>query len=124
MRHSRRSRRGGDGINYQLEPAPYAGQGVGTSGVDIQFVAGQAGGRRRRHRGGSGVNLSLSPANFDGQGVGTSGVDIQFVAGQAGGRRRRTRGRRSRSRRGGAMAMLPLTGGRRTRRSRRTRRRH
>jgi hypothetical protein len=77
---------------------------------------------RRSRRGGDGINYQLTPANFDGQGVGTSGVDIQFVAGQAGGRRRRTRGRRSRSRRGGAMAMLPLSGGRRTRRSRRTRR--
>ena len=120
MRHSRRSHRGGEGVNFQLSPANYDGQGVGTSGVDIQFVAGQAGGRRRRHRGGSGVNFQLSPENYDGQGVGTSGVDIQFVAGQAGGRRRRTRGRRSRSRRGGFT--LPVSGGRRTRRSRRTRR--
>ncbi len=40
--------RGGEGINYSLSPANYDGQGVGTSGVDLQFVAGQAGGRRRR----------------------------------------------------------------------------
>ena len=39
---------GHSGVNYSLSPANYDGQGVGTSGVDLQFVAGQAGGRRRR----------------------------------------------------------------------------
>ena len=39
---------GGNGINYALSPENYDGRGVGTSGVDLQFVAGQAGGRRRR----------------------------------------------------------------------------
>ena len=39
---------GGNGINYSLAPANYDGEGVGTSGVDLQFVAGQAGGKRRR----------------------------------------------------------------------------
>lgn len=41
---SRRSRRyrGGNGVNYSLSPSSYDGQGVGTSGVDLQFVAGNA----------------------------------------------------------------------------------
>ena len=39
---------GHSGVNYSLSPSNYDGQGVGTSGVDLQFVAGQAGGRRRR----------------------------------------------------------------------------
>jgi hypothetical protein len=43
--HSRsrsRSYKGGNGINYSLSPTDYDGQGVGTSGVDLQFVAGNA----------------------------------------------------------------------------------
>jgi len=39
---------GHSGVNYSLSPSNYDGQGVETSGVDLQFVAGQAGGRRRR----------------------------------------------------------------------------
>lgn len=38
-RHSRRHMRGG---MLPLSPAPFDGQGVGTSGVDLQFVAGNA----------------------------------------------------------------------------------
>lgn len=41
-RRSRRNRRGGSGVNFALSPSPFDGQGVGTSGVDIQFVAGNA----------------------------------------------------------------------------------
>lgn len=39
-----RSRRhkGGNGTNYPLSPSYYDGKGVGTSGVDLQFVAGNA----------------------------------------------------------------------------------
>jgi hypothetical protein len=40
-RRSRRHR-GGSGVNYALSPSSYDGQGVGTSGVDLQFVAGNA----------------------------------------------------------------------------------
>ena len=40
-RHSRRSKRGG-GVNLPLSPSSYNGKGVGTSGVDLQFVAGNA----------------------------------------------------------------------------------
>jgi len=39
---------GHSGVNYSLSPSNYDGEGVPTSGVDLQFVAGQAGGRRRR----------------------------------------------------------------------------
>jgi len=39
---SKRHHRGGNGINYALNPTDYDGQGVGTSGVDVQFIAGNA----------------------------------------------------------------------------------
>jgi hypothetical protein len=38
-----RKHRGGNGTNYALSPSAYDGKGVGTSGVDLQFVAGNAG---------------------------------------------------------------------------------
>ena len=38
---SRRRHRGGSGVNYPLNPSYFDGKGVGTSGVDLQFVAGQ-----------------------------------------------------------------------------------
>jgi hypothetical protein len=43
-RRGSRSRRqkGGDGTNYALSPSYYDGKGVGTSGVDLQFIAGNA----------------------------------------------------------------------------------
>jgi hypothetical protein len=37
----RRSRRGGSGMNA-LSPSSFSGKGVGTSGVDLQFIAGNA----------------------------------------------------------------------------------
>lgn len=40
-RHSRKMR-GGMGLGGPLSPHSYSGQGVGTSGVDLQFVAGNA----------------------------------------------------------------------------------
>jgi len=45
--HGRKSRshrrhKGGNGTNYPLSPSSYNGRGVGTSGVDLQFVAGNA----------------------------------------------------------------------------------
>ena len=42
-RRGSRSRRqkGGDGTNYALSPSYYDGKGVRTSGVDLQFIAGQ-----------------------------------------------------------------------------------
>lgn len=44
--HGRKSRgrkhKGGNGTNYPLSPSYYDGKGVGTSGVDLQFVAGNA----------------------------------------------------------------------------------
>lgn len=40
---------GHSGVNYSLSPSNFEPTpGMGTSGVDLQFVAGQAGGRRRR----------------------------------------------------------------------------
>jgi len=78
-----RKLRGGFAGHMPLSPSNFDGQGVGTSGVALQEVAGQAGGF-------SG-HMPLSPSNFDGQGVGTSGVALQEVAGQAGGKRRRKR---------------------------------
>ena len=42
-RHSRRSRKMRGGMNGgPLSPSEYSGSGVGTSGVDLQFVAGNA----------------------------------------------------------------------------------
>ena len=41
---------GHSGVNYSLSPANFDGKGVGTSGVDVQFAAGMAGGKRRRSR--------------------------------------------------------------------------
>ena len=46
--HGRKSRshrrhKGGNGTNYPLSPSYFDGKGVGTSGVDLQFVAGNAG---------------------------------------------------------------------------------
>jgi len=38
-----RKYRGGNGTNYPLSPSYFDGKGVGTSGVDLQFVAGNAG---------------------------------------------------------------------------------
>ncbi len=38
-RHGRRHMRGGM-VNLPLSPAAFDGQGVGTSGVDVQFRAG------------------------------------------------------------------------------------
>jgi hypothetical protein len=40
--HRSRRHRGGNGINYALTPSHFDGKGVGTSGVDLQFVAGNA----------------------------------------------------------------------------------
>jgi len=39
---SRKSRKMRGGAMLPLSPSPYNGKGVGTSGVDIQFVAGNA----------------------------------------------------------------------------------
>lgn len=38
---SRKHHKGGNGVNYPLSPSSYDGKGVETSGVAIQFVAGQ-----------------------------------------------------------------------------------
>jgi hypothetical protein len=38
-----RKHKGGSNINHPLSPSAYDGKGVGTSGVDLQFVAGNAG---------------------------------------------------------------------------------
>ena len=40
-RRHRSRRGGGNGLNYALSPSYYNGKGVGTSGVDLQFIAGQ-----------------------------------------------------------------------------------
>jgi hypothetical protein len=41
-RHHSRKMRGGCHVNYPLSPSPYDGEGLGTSGVALQFVAGNA----------------------------------------------------------------------------------
>jgi hypothetical protein len=38
-----RRQKGGNGVNFPLSPSYYDGKGVGTSGVDLQFVAGNSG---------------------------------------------------------------------------------
>lgn len=43
MRGGRRRMRGGMALGGELSPHPFDGQGVGTSGVNLQFVAGNAG---------------------------------------------------------------------------------
>jgi hypothetical protein len=40
--HGGRRMRGGSGISQSLNPSSYSGKGVGTSGVDLQFIAGNA----------------------------------------------------------------------------------
>jgi hypothetical protein len=41
-RKKSRKMRGGSGINIPLSPMHYDGKGVGTSGVNLQFIAGNA----------------------------------------------------------------------------------
>jgi len=41
-RKGSRRHKGGSGTNFPLSPSSYDGRGVGTSGVDLQFVAGNA----------------------------------------------------------------------------------
>jgi len=41
-RKGSRRHKGGSGISHSLTPSSYDGQGVGTSGVNLQFVAGNA----------------------------------------------------------------------------------
>jgi hypothetical protein len=81
-----RSRHGGKVYGGPLSPQPYDGAGVKTSGVDLQFKAGNATGgssRSRSRRGGMVYGGPLSPHAYDGAGVKTSGVNLQFVAGNA-----------------------------------------
>lgn len=85
-RKGSRKMRGGMAYGGPLSPLAYDGAGVGTSGVDVQFMAGNATGgrrRRRRMRGGMAYGGPLSPLAYDGAGVKTSGVDLQFMAGNA-----------------------------------------
>jgi len=42
MKRGGRRHRGGSGINLSLSPSSFNGKGVGTSGVDLQFIAGNA----------------------------------------------------------------------------------
>ena len=82
---SRRRSKSQKGGLPALNPASYAGKGVGTSGAGLQLYATGVGGKRRR-RGGTtkrGGMSALSPSSYNGKGVGTSGVDLQFVAGNA-----------------------------------------
>jgi hypothetical protein len=87
-RSRRKSQKGGLAA---LNPTPYAGKDVETSGADLQLFATSMGGKRRKRggtcskRGGSqkgGMN-ALSPSPYSGKGVGTSGVGLQFAAGNA-----------------------------------------
>jgi len=77
-----------------LSPMPYDGQGVGTSGVNLQIVAGMHGGRRhrsrrnksRRYRGGAPYGNSLVPEEVSGMRGTTLQGDsnsVQFRAGNA-----------------------------------------
>jgi hypothetical protein len=91
----RKSQKGGDasGRLPPLNPAPFAGEGVKTSGAGLQLYATGVGGKRRRKggttsralRGGKqrGGMYALSPASYNGAGVQTSGNAVQFVAGNA-----------------------------------------
>ena len=82
-----RKMRGGAPYGSSLSPTAYDGQGVGTSGVDLQIMATTMGGKRRRRgkrhgkRGGAPYGNNFAPAAYDGQGVGTSGNAVQFAAG-------------------------------------------
>ncbi len=81
--------RGGMAYGGPLSPHSYDGQGVGTSGVDLQIIAGQHGGRRRRtrrHRGGSPYGNSFEPAHVSGMKGTTPLTDsnaVQFKAGMS-----------------------------------------
>jgi hypothetical protein len=80
------------------------GQGItdyGAGSNNVQFAAGQAGGRRRKMRGGyvgndfvpaQAMAMDITGSGIDGQGItdyGAGSNNVQFAAGQAGGRRRR-----------------------------------
>ena len=79
-----------------LNPAPYNGQGVGTSGVAVQFEAGMGGrassrtrsrsrGRSRsRRRSRSGGMMPLNPNPYKAMNPATSGDALQFLAGNSG----------------------------------------
>jgi hypothetical protein len=86
-RKGSRKMRGGMAYGGPLSPLTYDGAGVETSGINLQFVAGNATGggrrRRRRMRGGMAYGGPLSPQAYDGAGVKTSGDDLQFLAGNA-----------------------------------------
>jgi len=86
-RKGSRKMRGGMAYGGPLSPLTYDGAGVETSGVNLQFMAGNATGggrrRRRRMRGGMAYGGPLSPQAYDGAGVKTSGDDLQFLAGNA-----------------------------------------
>lgn len=84
---SSRKMKGGLGA---LSPMPYDGQGVGTSGVGLQIIAGMHGGHRhksRRHyRGGAPYGNSLVPEEVSGMRGTTLEGDsnsVQFRAGNA-----------------------------------------
>ena len=76
-----------------LNPASYAGKGVGTSGAGLQIFATTMGGKKCRKggtcskrggkRGGNkrGGMSALSPSIYNGKGEGTSGVGLQLIAG-------------------------------------------
>jgi hypothetical protein len=50
MGKSRKQRGGISGIRYNLEPSPYDGEGVPTSGNAVQTEAGMSGGKRKKTR--------------------------------------------------------------------------
>jgi hypothetical protein len=113
-----RKMRGGSPYGNPFSPASFSGNGIdgqgitdyGSSSIDVQLAAGQAGGRKRRMRGGSPYGSLVNPASIsdnvsgygsgsgsgiDGQGItnyGSSSIDVQLAAGQAGGRKRKMRG--------------------------------
>lgn len=82
-----KSMRGGNGTNYKLMPSDFDGAGVGTSGADLQIIAGQHGGKRRRGkksmRGGSGMRPLSNMASVSGIVSDADANAVQFRAGNA-----------------------------------------
>ena len=87
-----RKMRGGAPYGSSLSPTVYDGQGVGTSGVDLQIMATTMGGKRRRRgkRGGAPYGSAFAPEVFDGvAGQGITPGGPQTIAELAGGKKRR-----------------------------------
>ena len=117
-----KSKKQGGGVygnNFSPASAAWTGSGIDGQGItdfgrgsnDVQFAAGQAGGRKLIAGDGTypiikpliaGGGHTLSPASVNGSGIDGQGLtdygrgsnDVQFEAGQSGGRRRRKTSKR------------------------------